>query len=58
MRRALTPAGLAVGAALLLAAAANPHGIKEGGTLRVGIPASTIIDSIDPALATFPGAAP
>jgi ABC-type oligopeptide transport system substrate-binding subunit len=58
VRRALTLAGLVVGAALLLAAAGSPRGIKEGGTFRIGIPASTIIDSIDPLLADFPGAVP
>ena len=36
VRRALTLAGLVVGAALLLAAAGSPRGIKEGGTFRVG----------------------
>ena len=53
MRRALTLAGLVVGAALLLAAAGSPRGIKEGGTFRVGIPDNNIIDSIDPILANF-----
>ena len=43
-------------AALVLIPAAGTHGIKEGGTFRVGIPDSTIIDSIDPILASFPGA--
>ena len=42
MRRALTLAGLAVGAALLLAAAGSPRGIKEGGTFRIAVrPASS-----------------
>ena len=50
MRRALTPAGLAVGAALLLAAAASPHGIKEGGTFRI---AGWSVNAIDPAFAPF-----
>ena len=45
-------------AALVLVPAAGTQGIKEGGTFRVGIPASTIIDSIDPILARFPGANP
>ena len=47
MRRALTPAGLVVGGALLLAAAATPHGIKEGGTFRIGLDSD---QPIDPAL--------
>jgi peptide/nickel transport system substrate-binding protein len=40
--------GLVVGAALLLAAAATPHGSKEGGTFRV---ATFALGPIDPALA-------
>jgi peptide/nickel transport system substrate-binding protein len=36
-------------AALVLIPAAGPHGITEGGTFRVGIPAE-LIDSIDPAI--------
>jgi peptide/nickel transport system substrate-binding protein len=55
VRRALILAGLVVGAALLLAAAGSPRGIKEGGTFRIGNPDSNIIDSIDPVLAGFPG---
>ena len=46
MRRALTLAGLVVGAALLLAAAGSPRGIKEGGTFRI----VTAVNTIDPAL--------
>ena len=46
MRRALTLAGLVVGAALLLAAAGSPRGIKEGGTFRY----ATNVNAIDPAL--------
>jgi ABC-type transport system substrate-binding protein len=47
VRRALTLAGLVVGAALLLAAAGSPGGVKEGGTFRVGIVG---LSSIDPVL--------
>ena len=50
----MTLAVLAAGAALLLATAGSPRGIKEGGTFRVGIPAS-LFDSIDPVLANVPG---
>ena len=57
MRRALTPAGLAVGAALLLAAAATPHGIKEGGTFRISLQTGLAgLDFVDPALASTPAA--
>jgi peptide/nickel transport system substrate-binding protein len=45
-------------AALVLIPAAGTHGIKEGGTFRIGNPANNIIDSIDPILAGFPGAGP
>jgi peptide/nickel transport system substrate-binding protein len=41
---------LAAGAALLLAAAGSPHGIKEGGTFRIAMPAGSFT-TIDPALA-------
>ncbi len=49
MRRALTLAGLVVGAALLLAAAGSPRGIKEGGAFRIGM-ATGSVTTIDPAL--------
>jgi peptide/nickel transport system substrate-binding protein len=52
-RRVLTPAGLVVGAALLLAAAATPHGIKEGGTFLVAF-ATGRLTAIDPALPGIP----
>ena len=56
--------GLVVAAVVLSAAAsASPganeradHAEREGGEFRVGIPATSIIDSIDPILASFPGA--
>ena len=51
VRRALTLAGLVVGAALLLAAAGSPRGIKEGGTFRSGVAAGSVT-TIDPALAS------
>jgi ABC-type oligopeptide transport system substrate-binding subunit len=53
MRRALTFAGLVVGAALLLAAAGSPRGIKEGGTFRVAA-AIGLVSTIDPALPKLP----
>jgi peptide/nickel transport system substrate-binding protein len=49
MKRLLAAAVLAASAALLLASSGGTHGIKEGGTFRVGISG---FDSIDPALAT------
>jgi peptide/nickel transport system substrate-binding protein len=49
VRRALTVAGLAAGAALLLVAAGSPRGIKEGGTFRI----ATGVNAIDPALANL-----
>ena len=52
MRRALILAGLVVGAALLLAAAGSPRGIKEGGTFWVGMGPGSVT-TIDPALAIF-----
>jgi ABC-type transport system substrate-binding protein len=45
-RSALTLAGLVAGAALLLAAAASPRGIKAGGTFRI---ATVGLGAIDPA---------
>jgi ABC-type transport system substrate-binding protein len=47
MGRALLAVVTVVGAALLLAAAGTPRGIKEGGTFRVGIVG---LSSIDPVL--------
>ena len=41
-------------AALVLIPAAGTHGIKEGGTFRVGIP-SSLFNSIDPVLPNGPG---
>ena len=53
----LTAIGASVAvAALLLASSGSTRAIKEGGTFQVGIPGTTIIDSIDPILANFPGA--
>ena len=49
MRRALTLAALVAGAALLLAAAGSPRGIKEGGTFRI----ATAVNAIDPAFANL-----
>jgi ABC-type transport system substrate-binding protein len=46
IRRALTLAVLAAGAALLLAAAGSPRGIKEGGTFRT---VEWSVGAIDPA---------
>ena len=54
MRRALTLGGLVVGAALLLAAAGSPRGIKEGGTFRIAV-AVGIVTTIDPALVDIAG---
>jgi peptide/nickel transport system substrate-binding protein len=55
----LLAAGTSVAlAALLLVGTGGTSARKEGGTFRVGMPSSTIIDSIDPILATFPGATP
>jgi ABC-type transport system substrate-binding protein len=48
VRRALTLAGLVAGAALLLAAAGSPRGIKEGGTFRVAVSFGAF-NTIDPA---------
>ena len=48
VRRALTLAGLVVGAAFLLAAAGSPRGIKEGGTFRLGVTGG--FPAIDPAI--------
>jgi ABC-type transport system substrate-binding protein len=49
MRRALILTGLVVGAALLLAAAGSPRGIKEGGTFHIAALAG-FFNTIDPAL--------
>ena len=49
MRRALILAALVAGAALLLAAAGSPRGIKEGGTFRI----ATAVNTIDPAFANL-----
>jgi ABC-type transport system substrate-binding protein len=44
-------------AALLLAAAGSPRGVKEGGTFRVGIP-SELFDTADAAISAYPGTIP
>jgi peptide/nickel transport system substrate-binding protein len=41
-------------AALVLIPAAGTHGIKEGGTFRIGI-SGDVFDSIDPAITNLPG---
>ena len=51
MTRALAAALFA--ALVLFPAAASTHGIKEGGTFRVGVATATF-DTIDPALVNFP----
>jgi ABC-type transport system substrate-binding protein len=51
MRRVLTLAVAAAGAALLLAAAGSPRGVKEGGTFRVAVTPVARFQTIDPALA-------
>ncbi len=65
LEQAIRAAGGLVVTAVVLAAAASASpgsgertggAVKEGGTFRVGIPATSIIDSIDPILANFPGA--
>ena len=55
MTNRLTTSGTLVAvAALLLASSGSTRAIQAGGTFRVGIPGSPIIDSIDPILGSFP----
>jgi ABC-type transport system substrate-binding protein len=49
MRGAFLATVAVAGAALLLAAAGSPRGIKEGGTFRVAVPTDWF-DAVDPAL--------
>ena len=51
MRGAFLAIAAAVGAALLLAAAGSPRGVREGGTFRVAV-AFGSFNGIDPALPT------
>jgi oligopeptide transport system substrate-binding protein len=51
MRRVLTLAVAAAGAALLLAAAGSPRAVKEGGTFRMALSSVGRFGTIDPALA-------
>jgi peptide/nickel transport system substrate-binding protein len=53
-RRLFGTAAAVITTALLLTASGSPHGIKEGGTLRMGIPAEQI-DSLDPAFTGVAG---
>jgi peptide/nickel transport system substrate-binding protein len=52
MRRVLTLAVASVAAALLLASAGSPRGVREGGTYKVAV-LSGFFNTIDPALASI-----